>query len=1043
MANSKKYWRGVEELKNDADITEASEKEFNEYAPVTEFLKEGKELANTSTSRRDFLKFLGFSTAAATLAACETPVIKSIPYVVKPEEVTPGIANWYASTFANGNDYASILVKTREGRPILIQGNELCPISKGGVNARINASVLSLYNTNRLKNPMMGGAESTWEAVDKAIASALEKVIAKSGQVRFLTNSILSPTTKKLVGEFAGKVGNFKHVTYDAISYSGMLEANNKAFGKKVIPSYNFDKAKVIVSVGADFLGTWLNDVANTKQYIVNRNPDGEWMSKHYQFETVLTITGSKADVRVPVKPSEQGAVLAALFNKISGQSSGTEYSATIDKAAKDLMDNKGASLVVAGSNDENVQMIVNAINEKLGNYGKTVDINTADYLKQGTDAEFAALVKEMKEGKVDALFISGVDPSYSYPGFAEALAKVGTSVSFATMPSKTAEGCKFVCPDNHYLESWNDAMPKDGHYSICQPVISKLFNTRQMQDSLLKWTGNTKDFYTYLQESWSTDIFPTTGGISFTDFWNKSVHDGVVKAGMMATTEAPISQTEPLTEGEVAAATVTGVSAYVSQAIAAVGKAKSDGWEIELYQKVGIGDGADAANPWLQELPDAISKVTWDNYITMSLADVKEMGLNDKIGQEWPASTVTVTANGVTLENVPVYPQPGQKSGSVGLALGYGQNVWKQQEPVGFNAYPMVATKDGKVAYNTSVTIQADGGTYALAATQIHHTIMDRDSVVKETDINTYKTAEKDVYNPIHALAAHEGGENIKKPVSEFDLWEAHPVENVGHRWGMAIDLNACTGCGACVTACHLENNVPVVGKDEVRRGRDMHWMRIDRYYSSDTTKESGAEAGLGGIATYSAMEIPSDNPEVVFQPMMCQHCNHAPCETVCPVAATTHSNEGINQMTYNRCIGTRYCANNCPYKVRRFNWFNYMGYDKFEDINPSQDDLGRMVLNPDVTVRARGVMEKCSLCVQRIQEGKLNAKKDGRKVKDGEIQTACASACPSNAITFGDLNDKETQAAKKSAHNRAYKVIEEVGTQPNMSYLLLVRNK
>jgi molybdopterin-containing oxidoreductase family iron-sulfur binding subunit len=477
-----------------------------------------------------------------------------------------------------------------------------------------------------------------------------------------------------------------------------------------------------------------------------------------------------------------------------------------------------------------------------------------------------------------------------------------------------------------------------------------------------------------------------------------------------------------------------------------------------------------------LQETPDPLTKVTWDNYVTMAHSDVDAMGLNGFIGQEKPASLVKVTVGGSSME-LPVFPMPGQAPGTIGIALGYGrgangENIGKaafqtgengsfetnaegNPIPVGQNVFPWANESGTFTDYaQYDVTVEATGGTYPLACTQIQNTFMGRESIVKETDFTSYfaeRGAEKGKasWNELITLAVHEdvtGDGTIdaqdSKPTSAFDLWHEHPVEKVGHRWGMTIDLTSCTGCSACVTACHIENNVPVVGKDEVRRHRDMHWMRIDRFFASDYSLERGEEEGTSVIASYRKMEDPSANPQTVHMPMMCQHCNHAPCETVCPVAATTHSNEGLNQMTYNRCIGTRYCANNCPYKVRRFNWFNYPGYKKFANFNPSQDSLMRMVLNPDVTVRSRGVMEKCSMCVQRIQSGKLDAKKAGTPVPDGSVVTACAEACPTHAISFGDLNDKSAGVRAISENNRAYHALEEIGVKPNIFYMTKVRN-
>lgn len=1039
MANTKKYWKGLEQLNEDPNFLESTKNEFPEHLPVDEFLGDKESLENTSTTRRDFLKFLGFGVAAASLAACETPVTRAIPYLNKPEEVTPGVANFYASTYFDGNDYAPILVKTREGRPIFISGNTESALTKGAVNARINSSVLSLYDNNRLKSPLANGKESDWATVDKAIKSGL----SGAKNIRVLSSTIISEATKQIINDFAGVEAVEEGVEqkevlvqYNPISYSGILNANKESFGKKAIPTYNFKKAKTIVSVGADFMGNWLDSLMYVNDYAQTRKPDNDWMSKHYQVETNMSLTGTNADVRIPVKPSEYGAVLAQLYSKLGGDISATEtkYDTYIAAMAKDLKSSKGESIVVCGANDKNIQIIVNAINSLLGNYGKTIDLNRHSNTKQGDDLALNALIAEMNAGEIDALFIYGVDPVFTLgDAFKSALAKVKLSVSFASKLNDTASACKYVCPDNHALEAWNDANPVSGSYSLGQPTISKLFDTRQAQESFLTWKGNTTSYYDYLRAYWEKNIFTKQSSqLFFNDFWNKVLHDGVV--------DFPVE-----------AAEVSSFNGNVSSAYKAIKEIKSEGIEIELTQNIGIGDGAGADNPWLQEMPDPLTKVTWDNYVTMNPSEMLEKGYNIKLGQEELVNVVNVTVNGKTVENLPVVAQPGQAKGTIGVALGYGKVVGNMAEPTGKNAYPLVTLTEQGLSYNGTATIADVDMDYHLAATQTQQTIMGRDSIIRETTFDVYKKGNKADYNPAHTLLVHEDGEAIQKNIKEIDLWGAQPVENIGHRWGMSIDLNTCIGCSACVTSCGAENNIAVIGKDEVRRGRIMHWMRIDRYYSSehqevgkigDTHTKTKEAEGLGGIGAYSAMEFAADNPSVVYQPMMCQHCNHAGCETVCPVAATTHSNEGLNMMAYNRCIGTRYCANNCAYKVRRFNWYNYKAYNKFTDFNPSQDDLGRMVLNPDVVVRSRGVMEKCSLCVQQIQAGKLEAKKAGAKVVDGAIQTACSTACPTNAITFGDLNDSSSKVAEGMKHDRSYRVIEEVGQQPNIYYQTKVRN-
>ncbi len=1058
MGNTKKYWTGLSDLHQTEEFKAAVTNEFPQDTALEEFLGDEK-LKESSSSRRDFLKFMGFSISAATLAACETPVIKSIPYVNKPEQITPGIANYYASTYYDGQDYGNILVKTREGRPIHIRSNKDHGLNMG-VNSRINASVLGLYDSARLTGPMKAGQAIGWDVADSDITTAL----SSAQSVRILSNTVVSPTLQRAINQFATKY-NSQLVSYDTVSYSGIRKAHQASFGKTVLPKYDFSKAKAIVSVAADFLGSWVMPNHFMGQYASTRKPENGWMSKHYQFETVLSLAGSNSDVRIPIKPSEEGRVVTAIYNEVASKTGGAGVSvstdgldiAAIKAAAAELLKNKGASLLVAGSNQSAVQEIVNATNYLLGNYGSTIDASSGVELFKGDEMAMSALIADMNAGKVDVLIINGVNPAYSWPdaeGFKAALSKVKTTVSTSLFADETASLCNYICPDNHYLESWNDFELMKGRIDIAQPTIQPLFKSRQVGASLLTWAGDKTDYYTYLRLTWNPAY--TASMMNSDNNWNTAVHNGMLTLNSESAAEA-------LTFNNTAATAASSLQKPM------------DGMELALYQKVGIGTGNQAGNPWLQELPDPMSKVTWDNYITMCPSDITEFGYNMHISQEQRASMATLTVGNKSV-TLPVLAQPGQRKGTIGLSIGYGrgangeaigraafqtteEGVHELRDgklvPIGANAYPFMTMLDGACLMQAAnVKLDKIEDTYALASTQIHHTVMDREGVLKETSLASF-LVEKDKlkgeasFNRTPSLVVHEdmNGDNEfdardKKPTSSFDLWHEHPVENVGHRWGMTIDLNSCIGCGSCVTSCHIENNVPVVGKDEVRRARDMHWMRIDRYFSSDMSKEKGKEQGLGVIETYGLMEYPEDNPQTVHMPMLCQHCNHAPCETVCPVAATTHSNEGLNQMTYNRCIGTRYCANNCPFKVRRFNWFNYQAYKKFQNSNPAQDSLTRMVLNPDVTVRSRGVMEKCSMCVQRIQSGKLAAKSEGRPVKDGEIVTACAEACPTNAISFGDLNDKGTNNYKRSQNVRAYHALEEIGVKPNIFYLTKVRN-
>ncbi len=1087
MTMSKKYWKGLPELTDSPEFTQSKKNEFADPLPIGDFLA-GNEVEEKGTSRRDFLKVMGFSTAAVALAACETPVNKAIPYVVKPEEVTPGIANWYASTFYDGHDYSSVLVKTREGRPIMVVGNEMSKITNGASSARTQASVLSLYDGARLNGPLAKGNPTTWKNVDEAVAKAL------TGTTVILSSTIISPSTTAVIAEFLAKHPGAKHVTYDAISYAALKAANKNVFGKSVISSYDFSKAKTIIGVGCDFLGTWLNPIEFASQYSKGRkvNRENTDMSRHFQFEANLSLTGSNADYRYMVKPSEFGKVLVALYNEVAGATGNSKVSADaklasaeatkgLEKAAKELIANKGNSLVVCGSNDEHCQTLVAGINKMLDNYGTTVDNNNYFKLKQADDKEFIDLVADLNAGKVSTLITYNCNPVYTAPGslnFAAAYKKVATKVSFAQVLDETAAMADYVCPDHNFLESWGDANPKHGHYSLQQPTINPIFaapryeGTRQAQDTLLKWAGVKTDYLSYLQGYWNNHIFPQQGKyLDFASFWAHTLHDGVLKVSVYK--EVPVA---PVVLDSAGKPVMTGVAAVVSELAADTTKvvapahhatvaapvaetttlptadynkaasmatsAKGGTFELVIYEKISMGNGNQSNNPWLQELPDPVSKVTWDNYITMSPLDVQALKLNEMLRQDIDGSIVELTVGGVKI-NVPVYPQPGQAPGTIGLALGYGRTLenLKVASGVGVNAFQLVSVINDtiqNVAYTAAVGSQV--GTHRFAATQIQHTIMGREEqILREVSLKEYKDKPKEVWNPATTLAAHGGG---KLPINDVDLWDAHPRMN--HKWGLTIDMTSCIGCAACVVSCQVENNIAVVGKEEVGKTRSMEWLRIDRYYSSDVTKESANAHGLLETKKmYIDMENPSANPKVTFQPMMCQHCNHAPCETVCPVLATSHSTEGLNMMTYNRCIGTRYCANNCPFKVRRFNWFNYNENPDFTDINPAQSDLGRMVLNPDVVVRARGVMEKCSMCVQRVQAGKLVAKAAKMPMVDGSVKTACQQACPTNAIMFGDLNDEKSQVNAWRADDKNFLLLEEIGIKPTVSYLLKVRNQ
>jgi molybdopterin-containing oxidoreductase family iron-sulfur binding subunit len=1058
MSNSKKYWKGIEELQGTPEFVKLQQNEFAEDLPVDKFLGD-ESIVDTSTNRRDFLKFLGFSVTAASLAACETPVRKAIPYLNKPEEITPGVANYYASTYWDGNDFAGVLVKTREGRPIKVDGNELCSITKGGSHARVQASVLSLYDSARIQGPMINGKDSDWKAVDAEVSSKLAGIASAGGAIRILTSTIISPSMKSALAEFTTKYPTSQVITYDTISFKGIADANLASFGKSFIPTYNFDKADFIVGLECDFLANWLSPVEHARQYGATRklNKDEKKMSRHVQIESNLSVTGSNADKRIALKPSQLGLAAINLYNKLTGNNLPSKSldakDAAISELAKELNAAKGRALVVCGSNDAHIQQVVNAINSHLGAYGTTINKDIEDLTRQGNDTAVNSLVAEMTAGKIGALIIHNLNPVYTLPNgaaFKDALSKVSLSISFADRVDETASACKIVAPDHHYLESWLDANPRKGYFTLGQPTINPLFKSRQVLESLLTWAGNTTNAHDYISKVWETTIFPSSSGfITFNDFWYKSLHDGVIASATPVSVKAePIATTDASESIKITAIAATAPVPVVNTDITSAASAilaktvKISGIELVIYQKTGAGTGNQANNPWLQELPDPITKVTWDNYVLMNPEEMKEKGFNTLMGQEQESDVVEIKSANSTIQ-LPVVAQPGIPKGVIAIALGYGRTAaGKTANGIGANAFSFVTFNDNTFQYNASgITVSESKAKYHIAATQTHHTMMGR-QIVKEATLEEYKKDSK-AGNEDLLYATNLTNTKIegKASAKELDLWGN--FENTNHFWNMAIDLNSCIGCGSCVISCTAENNVPVVGKDEVRRSREMHWMRIDRYYSSDMNEEVAEKDGVGAIDKFLKMEVPSssDTLEVVFQPVMCQHCNHAPCETVCPVLATTHSLEGLNQMTYNRCIGTRYCANNCPYKVRRFNWFRYNENVEF-DFN-MYDDLGKMVLNPDVTVRSRGVMEKCSMCIQRIQSGKLESKKNSSRPKDGSIKTACQQACPTNAITFGDFNDQQSEVRKAWNNERKYQLLEEVGTQPSVFYLTKIRNK
>jgi molybdopterin-containing oxidoreductase family iron-sulfur binding subunit len=1021
MASNKKYWKSVEELDENSTIVEAlQQNEFVTEIPTDEFLGDKETLEASSTTRRDFLKYVGFTTAAASLAACEGPVIKSIPYVVAPDEIVPGIANYYASTIADGFDFANVLVKTREGRPIKIERNDQSKHS-GSVNARVHASVLSLYDNNRLKAPQLAGKDVSWTDFDAAVAGKLNQMQGKD--VVLLTQTFASPSTSKLIKEFTSKFPNVRHVLYDTVSSSEALDAFQDVYGIRAMADYDFSKAEVIVSVGADFLGDWQGG-GYDGGYAKGHVPTNGKMSRHVHFEANMSLTGANADKRVPATPSQQLQVLKALTG---GSTFGLPESiVTAVSGAK-------AQLAAAGTKGVIVTGLPSVAAQKMAleaNANSVVmDAVSPKMTRQSSASQVAGVMRGVIDASIKGLITVGVDPVYSFPNsekFAAAYQKLEMSLAFSMKKSTTAALAQMVAATPHYLESWGDAQIKKGSFSLMQPTIRPLFDTRQFQDCLLTWTGNTTKYNEYIKDTWSGVLAGTT--------WNKALEAGVVASSVNVSNETlSIQNTSIDTSG-----TNKSLDAVLNQGEL----------ELTLYTKTSLGDGQQANNPWLQEMPDPITRTSWDNYVTVSKADASAMGLiNENVANGGlNGSYVNIKMDDVVINNVPVLIQPGQAKGSVGLALGYGKIAAIQQEmQTGVNAYALYDNFSSVQRVRLEKTV----GMHEFACVQLHNTMMGRD-IVRETTLEIFNTTKRNHegeldWNPMPKVSRDH--EEIPVTSPEADLWTSFD-RSIGHHFNLSIDLNACTGCGACVIACHAENNVPVVGKQEMRKSRDMHWLRIDRYYSSEESFEQDENkkinmSGLGeSLSQFAELEDPSTNPQVAFMPVMCQHCNHAPCETVCPVAATSHSRQGHNHMAYNRCVGTRYCANNCPYKVRRFNWFLYNENDEFD--YHMNNDLGRMVLNPDVNVRSRGVMEKCSFCIQSTQAIILQAKRDGRPVAKGEFNDACAcsAACESGAMRFGDVNEEGSVISELVKDDRAYHLLEAVGTKPNVVYQTKVRN-
>lgn len=999
-----KYWLSLEQWKNDPEFMKMAETEF-QSSPLREKDDEG------GWARREFLKLMGASIAMASAGCIRRPVQKIVPYNKQPEEVTLGIANYYSSAYFDGSEGLGVLVKTREGRPIKIEANPGHPFSMSGLSIRSQASLLNMYDPERLKGPQRNlfnekksnsqVVDVKWEELDKKVVEQLKK-----GDVVVLTGAVASPATRAVIGDFAQGF-KAKHVVWEAFANDEVREGQKASYGDDVVPAYRFDKAKMIVSIDADFLGTWISPTAFTNQF-VNGRKDIKNMNRMVSFDSNYSLTGANADIRMKIKPSQQLDVVMGLLHEIIVKKGATSYAGNAGvksalapfadtakklgvepelfaKVAADLLANKGESLVVAGGiqtmteKSKELQVAVNFLNSILDNDGKTVDHKGGNSGLKASYSDMAALIKDMNAGKVKTLIIHRVNPAFVLPaemGFADAVKKVDMVVYTGDRIDETGVYADFITPDNHALESWNDVELANGVYTICQPAIRPMYDTRSFQLSLMTWayTANVgparlrdyETFYDYLRVFWKSDIQPKVGkGKDFEDFWQETLQKGY--AG-------------ELNKGS--SARSFKVDAFTSIKPAAA----SEGFELVLYPTSQMGDGSLNNVSWLHELPDPVTKAVWDNYISVSLATAEKHGLKQN-------TVVELTVGDKKIE-LPVLIQPGLHDDVLTIAVGYGRTrVGKVGNGIGKNAFALATAKGGSVIFaGQKAEFKKLHKKYEIAITQGHHSMEGRNIVAEATlkDYNKQKDA---------GIHRHH----------TWSIWSGH--EYSGHKWGMAVDLHSCTGCSSCVVACQSENNISVVGKQYVIEGREMHWIRIDRYYTGN----------------------PAD-AEAVFQPVMCQHCDNAPCETVCPVLATVHSDEGLNDMVYNRCVGTRYCANNCPYKVRRFNWFNYAKHIE----KPLH-----MALNPSVGVRTRGVMEKCTFCVQRIQDAKMVARNEKRQLKDGDVKTACQTACPAGGIVFGDLNDPNSEVAKIfKTEERSYALLEEWHAKPSVRYLSKIRN-
>lgn len=998
ISEKNKFWKSLGDYNNSPESIKAKHDEFLEG--VVDNFDTSK---LSGISRRKFLALLSAS-AAITATACTDYRDKGeiIPYNKRPEEILPGVANYYASTCTACSLACGILVKTREGRPIKIDGNPDHPINKGKICAKGQASILSLYDPERLKQPKFNNQNVLWDEADYRIIEALNYATKNNKQIVIFTDKIFSPTTKKVLDEFVKKYPTTKIYSYSLINDKNRRDAWNESYGSYDIPRIKWNEAEIILSLDSDFIGIEGNYIENMRLFSEKREVIKKLdINRLYVAEGRLSATGMMADYRIRISPNQQLDFVYSIINELANanvisidssvKNFVSKYSIEkfgskdkINNLLKDLSSNKGKAIIYAGDSlPKEIHIAVNYLNELLGGVNLYDWNNINKYYSLSSTKEIEDLILDINSDKVDVLIHFDSNPVFNLPdsfGYKNSLKKVKTIITLTESENESSVLGNFTLPINHMLESWGDASIRNNVYSTQQPVINPIFNTRQKESILLTWINqkfNANNYKEFLYNNFNEIIYNKVKPlVDLKTFWQVTLHDGVVKLEGNST---------PLKFD------MKSISNLKS-------KTYANGFTLQLTESYFIGDGRFANNGWLQETPHPVTKVTWDNYAAISPATAKELNveMNDLI---------EISYNGKKV-SLPVLVQPGMSEKTINVELGYGRtNAGEVGNEVGFNLIPMIGKDLSLIIENVSV--KKIDGKYKLASTQEHHSLDDtfvKDlhrvrKIIQEGTVIEYKKNPKFLHE--------EKFENIS-------ITREH--EYKGNKWAMAIDLNKCTSCSACVTSCNVENNIPVVGKDQVLVGREMQWMRIDRYYSGTP-----------------------DDPIVSNQPMLCQQCDNAPCENVCPVNATNHSDDGLNQMVYNRCVGTRYCSNNCPYKVRRFNFFNFR--DHFEN-SYYENNLTAMLNNPEVTVRSRGVMEKCTFCIQRIMEARSNAIRDGKPLNGNDIKTACQVACPTNAISFGDVNDINSDVAKLRKHDLSYHVLEELNVKPNVTYIAKLRN-